>query len=253
MAADRRNKIKGLRGAIHLHTKLSHDGTLTLEQLADFLKSRGYDFAAITEHSYDIDQQSIDELARECERLSTPDFLLIAGIEFRCHDNIDILGYGVTRTLDSDDPATIIKHIQANGGVAVFAHPTVRNYPIDKDWVVLLDGAEIWNRQEGKYLPQVVSMRRYIQFNDWKPGLLAFCGLDFHRKSSYYPFTTIVGTEYNKRGEILEALRKGDFYGESPYLNIGSDGKINWLKRYTIYFLSTILNIIRNTRESFSQ
>lgn len=252
MTKNRDNKTKKLRGAIHLHTKLSHDGTLTLEQLADFLKSKGYDFAAITEHSYDIDQQSIDGLTRECELLSTPDFLLIAGIEFRCHDNIDILGYGVTITSDSDDPAAIIKHIQAHGGVAVLAHPTVRNYPIERDWVVLLDGAEIWNRQEGKFLPQIISMKRFLQFKSWKPGLLAFCGLDFHRKSSYYPFTTTVESVYNDRDSILESLRNGKFYGESPYFNIGSDGKINWFKRYVIYFLSSVLNIIRNTRESFS-
>jgi hypothetical protein len=253
MTLDRENKVKELRGAIHLHTKLSHDGTLTLEQLAGFLKSKGYNFAAITEHSYDIDQQSIDELARECERLSTPDFLLIAGIEFRCHDNIDILGYGVTITSDSDDPATIIKHIQFNGGVAVLAHPTVRNYPIEKEWVQHLDGAEIWNRQEGKYLPQVVSMEKFRLFQRWHPKIKAFCGLDFHRKSSYYPFATILGAEYIKRVEILEALRNGDFYGESPYFNIGSDGKVNCFKRYAVYFISSILNIIRNTRESFSQ
>jgi hypothetical protein len=247
------NKAIILRGAIHLHTNLSHDGTLTLQQLADFLKSKGHSFAAITEHSYDINQQSIDELARECERLSTPAFLLIAGIEFRCHDNIDILGYGVTQTCDSIDPATIISHIQNNGGVAVFAHPTVRDYPIDKEWVKLLDGAEIWNRQEGKFLPQVVSMKRFRLFKSWNPKLLAFCGMDFHRKVSYYPFATIVTAERNDKAAILAALKSGNFIAESSYFNVGSDGKINWLKRYSIYIISTLLNLIRNTRESFSQ
>lgn len=253
MTINRDNKTKRLRGAIHLHTKLSHDGTLTLEQLADFLKGKGYDFAAITEHSYDIDQHAIDELARECEKLSTPDFLLIAGIEFRCHDNIDILGYGVTVTSDSDDPATIIKHIQSHGGVAVFAHPTVRNYPIEKEWIKLLDGAEIWNRQEGKYLPQVASMKRFLQFKSWKPSILAFCGLDFHRKRSYYPVANMVAAESNNKECVLKAFRDGRFFAESPYFNIGSDGKMSWLKRHLIYVLSSMLNIIRNTRESFSQ
>lgn len=241
------------RGAIHVHTKLSHDGTLSLDELVKFLKGRGYNFVAITEHSYDINQESINQLAVECERFSGLDFLVIPGIEFRCHDNIDILGYGVTQTCDSDDPATVIKHIQSHGGVAVFAHPTVRNYPIDKDWVVLLDGAEIWNRQEGKFLPQIVSMKRFLQFKSWKTEMLAFCGLDFHRKGSYYPFATVVESKYNDRESILLAFREGRFFGESPYFSIGSDGKIGWAKRYLVYILSSILNMIRNTRESFSQ
>jgi hypothetical protein len=249
-------KIKNsgrLRGAIHVHTTLSHDGTLGLDELAKFLKGHNYDFVAITEHSYDINQESIDKFVVDCQNISTPDFLVIPGIEFRCHDKIDILGYGVTQTCDSDNPAVIIKHIQNYNGVAVFAHPTVRNYPIEKDWVVLLDGAEIWNRNEGKFLPQPVTMRRFIQFEKWKPGLMAFCGLDFHRKSSYYPFTTIVESEYNSRESILEAFREGRFFAESPYFNVGSDGKIGWLKRYLIYALCSILNMLRNTRESFGQ
>ncbi|NLI15403.1 MAG: hypothetical protein GX409_03860 [candidate division Zixibacteria bacterium] len=253
MNTDRSDKKNILRGALHVHTKLSHDGMLGLDELAKFFREHGYDFVAVTEHSYDISQQSIDELAGECERLSAPDFLIIAGIEFRCHDNIDILGYGVTRTCDSDDPATVIKHIQSCGGVAVFAHPTVRDYPIEKEWVRLLDGAEIWNRQEGKYLPQVVSMEKFRLFQRWHPKIKAFCGLDFHRKKSYYPVANMVAAEVNDRELILKAFRDGKFYAESPYFNIGSDGKINWFKRYAIYFLSSILNIIRNTRESFSQ
>jgi len=241
-----------LRGIIHVHTTLSHDGTLTLNELAKFFKDRGYDFLAITEHSYDINQESIDMLVADCRRISTSEFLIIPGIEFRCHDNIDILGYGVTLTCNSDDPATIIKHIQTCGGVAVFAHPTMGNYPIEKDWIQLLDGAELWNRQEGKYLPQVVSMKRFIQFQKWNPDILAFCGLDFHRKKSYYEVAAIVMAESNDRDVILKALRRGDFYTQTPYFNVDSDGQIGFLKRYFIYVLSSILNLIRNTRESFS-
>jgi hypothetical protein len=240
-----------LRGAIHVHTNLSHDGTLSLGQLVEFFKQHGYDFIAITEHSYDINQQSIDVLAKECERISSPELFIIPGIEFRCHDNIDILGYGVTQTCDSIDPATIIKHIQDCGGVAVFAHPTVRNYPIDKDWVQLLDGAEIWNRQEGKYLPQIVTMKRFLKFKRWHPKILAFCGLDFHRKSSYFPFTTIVASQNNGRDSILTALKNGNFKAENPFFNLGSNGDINYIKRIFVYTCSALLNVIRDTREVF--
>jgi hypothetical protein len=240
----------GLRGAIHAHTNLSHDGALSLDELVQFIRKHGYDFIAITEHSYDINQESIDRLAVECEQISTPDFLVIPGIEFRCHDNIDILGYGITQTIDSDDPATVIGHIQTNGGVAVFAHPTARKYPIEKEWIKLLDGAEIWNRHEGKFLPQVATIKLFGKFKRWHPGLMAYCGLDFHRKAYFYPITTIVFAERNDRTSILNSLNKGNFVAQSPYFNVGSTGHVNYFKRIIVYILSTIFKVIRDTREA---
>jgi hypothetical protein len=81
--------------------------------------------------------------------------------------------------------------------------------------------------------------------------LLAFCGLDFHRKIRFYPVTTILNAERNEKKNILDALRIGDFMAQSPYFDVGSDGKISWLKRYSIYIASSLLNMIRNTREQF--
>jgi hypothetical protein len=238
-----------LRGAIHLHTTLSHDCALSLEQLVDLLKKRWYSFIAITEHSYDIDDLKMINLVKQSDQLSSHGFLIIPGLEFRCHDDIDILGYGVFQTCDSDDPATIITHIHDHEGVAVLAHPTVRNYPIEKEWVMLLDGAEYWNRQEGKYMPQMKSIKRFLQFRKWNHNIKAFWGLDLHRAKSYYPISILVNANNNNRETILQALRHGDFESESPLLKLNSDGQLGWLKLAFIFIGSAILNIIRILRE----
>jgi hypothetical protein len=156
----------------------------------------------------------------------------------------------VTKTIESDDPATVIDHIKKNGGVAVFAHPTARNYPVEKEWIMLLDGAEIWNRHEGKYLPPVKSLERFRKFKRWHPGLMAFCGLDMHVKANFYPISTIVRAYKNERGSLLDSLKKGDFTGVSRRFQVGSDGRINCFKRLLLYPISLCLEIIRDTKNS---
>lgn len=245
------NNNKPFKGALHLHTKLSHDGRLSLEQLVDFIKLNGYHFMAITEHSYDINETSITDLANRCESLSNADFVIIPGIEFRCHDEIDILGFGVIKTHDSIDPATIIRHIQDNGGVAVLAHPTVRNYPIESSWIKMLDGCELWNRQEGKYLPQARSIRTFMRFKEWNPELKAFCGLDFHRSTKFYHLTTNVHSLKNNREDLLSAIKKGDFVSKSALFDVNSAGKIGLIKLFLIYGVSSFLNLIRKLRKLF--
>jgi hypothetical protein len=236
------------KGAIHLHTNLSHDGKFTLEELVSFLKEQGYQFICITEHSYDIDGVKMKEQAAQCAKLSSPDFLIIPGLEFRCHDDIDILGYGVIETIDSEDPVAVIGHIRKHGGVPVLAHPAIRNYPLEKEWVSLLDGAELWNNQEGKFLPHYKTYKKFAMLAEWRPGLKAFFGIDLHRKKSYYPIATVIEAKENNREEVLKALAAGHFHLESPLMKLKSDGKINPFKLLFIISGWAILDVIRKIR-----
>jgi hypothetical protein len=237
-----------LKGALHLHTTLSHDGKLSLDELVAFLKSRGYAFICITEHSYDIDKSDMESLTEKCLKMSSREFMIIPGIEFRCHDDIDILGYGVTEPIDSENPATVIAHIRKHHGVPVLAHPTVRDYPLERDWVVLLDGAELWNNQEGKFLPQARTFKRIWEFQSWQPSLKVFFGLDLHRPGPYFPIATVIESPENSRNEILKALADGRFTLDSPYLKLDSSGKIGIFVKAYIFIGSAILNMIRKLR-----
>jgi hypothetical protein len=240
--------LKRLKGAIHLHTTLSHDGKLSLEELVEFLESRGHDFICVSEHSYDIDRQAMLNLAEQCGKLSKPDFLIIPGLEFRCHDDIDILGYGVIEPCDSEDPATIIRHIKAHDGVPVLAHPTIHDYPLEREWISLLDGVELWNNQEGKFLPQARTIRKFAELHEWQPRLKAFYGIDLHRPKSYYPISTVIEAKENSRKEILEALRDGNFHLQSPLLKLDSSGKIGFTTRAYIIAGSALFNLLRSLR-----
>ncbi|UCE24394.1 MAG: hypothetical protein JSU74_14095 [Candidatus Zixiibacteriota bacterium] len=239
-----------LRGALHMHTTLSHDGSMSLDELVGFLKSKSYDYIAITEHSYDVDDGSMQDLVERSQRMSTADFLIIPGLEFRCHGWLDIIGYGVTQLCDSDEPAAVIDHIHSHDGVAVLAHPNIRDYPIDNQWVSMLDGCEIWNvSNEGKYLPQSGGIKKYQQLVADSPGLLAFTGLDLHRPESYCNLSTMTYV-HDKTGDgIIGALKEGAFRSESPLFSVGSDGDISAAGRFRVGALGTLLNGARSARD----
>lgn len=235
-----------LKGALHLHTTLSHDGVMSLGELVAFIKGKGYDYMAITEHSYDIDNESMAELARQAEAYSTDDFLVIPGIEFRGHDYIDLLGYGVTVTCPSEDPSRIIEHINKHNGVAVLAHPAIRDYRIDPQWVAALDGCEMWNvTHEGKYVPQMKGIRKFRELAASNSNLLAFAGLDMHRPESYCYLSVTTFARSRSKTDILAALKAGAFRNESTLYSLGSDGKMSALKQAWVVLMGKLMAAAR--------
>lgn len=238
-----------LKGAVHLHTTLSHDGVMSLAQLAAFLKGKGYDYMALTEHSYDVDDESMQSLVEEAARLSSPDFTIIPGLEFRCHGWVDIIGYGVTKLVNDENASTVIDHIHRHGGVAVFAHPNVRDYPIDNSWVAMLDGCEIWNvSNEGKFLPRPGAIRKFEKLAQVRPGMLAFTGLDLHRTESYCGLALETHAASRQRQDILAALRAGHFVSRSPLFSVGASGKVSGVSMARIRVLRAFLDGVRSLR-----
>jgi len=242
-----------LKGALHLHTDLSHDGTMPIDQLASFLKSKGYDFIAITEHSYDVDYEAMRGLADKAEALSSDDFIIIPGLEYRCHDDIDIMGFGVIEPCEHETPGEVITHIRDRGGVAVWAHPSFRDYPTEKHWLEKLDGAEIWNQiHDSRYMPRTRSVNRFNELRKVNSGLLAYCGLDMHRPDNFFFISTTVMAPENNRKEILAALKAGNFASRSRFFNLDADGKMNLFYYFYVWSFNRAINFARSIRDTVS-
>jgi len=242
-------ETRTFKGALHLHTTLSHDGAMSLEELVAFLKNKGYDYLALTEHSYDVDNDSVRSLVEKAGQLSTPDFLIIPGIEFRCHGWVDIIGYGVTELIDNEDPSAVIDHIHNRGGVAVFAHPNVRDYPVDRSWVSKLDGCEIWNvSNEGKFLPRPSAIRKFEELAASREGMLAFTGLDLHRTISYCGLVAETHAPNLTRNDILHALRSGDFTSRSSLFSLAANDRVSGITMARIRLMRSVLDVVRSLR-----
>jgi len=244
---------KYLKGAVHLHTDLSHDGIMPIEKLATFLKSKGYDFLAITEHSHDVDYDAMQELADKAEELSSDDFTIIPGLEYRCHDDIDIMGFGVIEPCEHGTPGEVITHIRDRGGVAVWAHPSFRDYPTERHWLERLDGAEIWNQiHDSRYMPHTRSVNRFNELRKSNSDLQAYCGLDMHRPDNFFFISTTVSVPGNDRNDILAAMKAGNFASRSRFFNIDAYGRISLFYHFYIWSFNCAIKFARWMRDTFS-
>jgi predicted metal-dependent phosphoesterase TrpH len=243
-----RRKI--LKGALHIHSSISYDGTMSVAELSLFFKERKFDFVLITEHSQNVSDGVMNKLIDECNRCSSSGFLIIPGLEFSCRDELHILGIGVSRTSESDDPLEVIHHILQQGGVAVLAHPTKKEYSLDGAWIEELDGVEIWNSAyDGKFLPQAESIRMFKRLAQKNPHLKPFAGMDLHQEKNYYDVTVRIKRKSLNRGQILKDLKEGNFTLESTFFKIKPGIRINRISLLIIFAFRKVLNLARRLRE----
>ena len=244
------SRQRTLKGAAHIHSSLSYDGTMSVEELSSFFKSRKFDFVLITEHAENVSDGNMDKLIGECRRLSSPEFLIIPGLEFRCRDDLHILGFGIERTLESDDPLKVIRHISQQGGVAVLTHPTKKNYCLDRTWVEGLDGVEIWNSaHDGKFLPQVEPIRMFEKLAESNPQLKPFAGMDLHQKKNYYDLALRIRQNDLEPDQILKRLKRGDFTLESAFFRMRPRVRIGRASLLIIFVFRKLLNLARKLRD----
>jgi hypothetical protein len=243
-------KCRKLKGALHVHSSISHDGTMSVEELSLLLRDKKFDFVLITEHSENVSNGVMNKLVDECRRLSSSELLIVPGLEFRCWEDLHILGLGVSKLCESNDPLKVIHHIGQQGGVAVFAHPTKKNYALDRMWIEELDGFEIWNSAyDGKFLPQAKSIKMFKKLAEQNPRLKPFAGMDLHRKQDYYDVGLRIKGNSLNRDQILEHLRKGNFTVESTFFNIKPGMGISRASLLIIFAFRRILNLVRMLRD----
>jgi hypothetical protein len=243
----RRRKLKG---ALHIHSSISYDGIMSVEELSLFFKRKKFDFVLITEHSENVSDGVMNRLVDECRRFSSSEFLMIPGLEFSCRDGLHILGLGANKISESDDPLEILHHIRQQGGVAVLAHPTKKEYSFDGAWIEELDGVEIWNSAyDGKFLPQPKPMKMFKRLSEQNPRLIPFVGMDLHREENYYDVgLRIKGDNLNER-QILQHLKTGNFTLESTFFKMKPGIRINRISLLIIFAFRKVLNLARKMRD----
>lgn len=214
-----------VKGALHIHSVYS-DGEFTLAELRERYLEAGCRFACVTDHAdYFDDGAKLDAYRRECDERSDDRFRFIAGLEFSCVDRMHILGYGVTAPIDSTDPATVIRHIQAQGGLAVIAHPKDTAFPSIEAFSPPPDGIEVWNtKYDGRYAPRPATFTMLARVKSRHPSVGAFYGQDLHWKRQYRGMMTLLAVDRSDRTAVLEALRAGQYAGVKGELRLPSNG-----------------------------
>lgn len=213
-----------IKGVLHLHSTWS-DGDLTIPELRDVFVEAGCRFACITDHSDWLDDERLAAYRAECDAYSDERFRFVASLEYSCADRMHILGYGVTAPIQSMDPETVIRHIQAEGGLAVIAHPKDTAFDAIERFDPMPDGIEVWNsKYDGRYAPRPGTFALLARLQARRSTIRAYYGQDLHWRRQYRGLYAYVDVDRPDRAAILAALASGAYSGMKDDLVLPSDG-----------------------------
>ena len=199
------------RGNLHAHSTNS-DGARAPEDAMAWYRDAGYDFAVLSDH----------RIVSDTRTMATPNFITIPGIEMHGPDpftgeRYHILAIGVNSLERSDDawgPQEAIDRVNADGGIAVMAHP----YWLGQSAFNMREldgfvGMEVFNSvcdlTRGKGFSNITWDEYLIQ-----SGLTwGFATDDVHWKyGSEGRGWVMVRTSDTTPAGIVAALRRGEFY-----------------------------------------
>ena len=174
-----------LKGALHVHSTYS-DGEFTLAELRRIYEDDGCAFVCMTDHAEAFDPDKLRHYVDECQALSDERLLFVAGMEYECERRMHILGFGATERVDSQDPETVIRHIENQGSPSVIAHPKNDFFDWIRKFETLPLGIETWNsKYDGRYGPRPETFALLQDLRQRKPEMLSFYGQDLHWKMQF--------------------------------------------------------------------
>jgi len=222
-----------VRGIIHVHSEFSRDGLSSIADLADFAREAGFRFVGLTDHAEDLCPHDMESLQQECEAHSDESCLMIPGLEFRCSDEIHILGLGIAKEIVSTDAVSAAREIQAWGGLAILAHPSRNEYQFPRELWVSLNGIEIWNAgYDGRFVPPLANLRLLQEARTANHNILGFGGEDLHIWDR--PPRVVVDLQGEGIGRldigmVLHGLQMGRFSVHGRYLSFDAMTGPGWL------------------------
>jgi len=209
---------------MHVHSTYS-DGEFTLAELRRIFLDDGCAFVCMTDHAEYFDPDRLRQYLAECQALSDDKFLFVAGLEYSCDQRMHILGYGATRRVDSQDPQTVIHHIEELGAVSVIAHPNNAFFEWIEKFETLPRGIETWNtKYDGRYAPRPETFALLQRLRERKPEMRAFYGQDLHWKKQFRGIFLQLDSGSADAQGVIAALTNGAYVGLKGELKLPSSG-----------------------------
>jgi hypothetical protein len=243
------------KGALHVHSDLSHDGKMSLPCVAEFYRSRGYSFVAMGEHSQDMSADSVKRLVTQCASLSDAGFCMIPGIEFTCTPTaLHVLGVGVVQLTSEVDPVRVAQHISGNDGFVILAHPSRLGWAFSPELWDAVHAVEVWNvGYDGKYFPRKDALAQFQGVRHRHPHLMAVGSHDLHQPGGYYEVTVEMQVAALSRDAILAQLHSGQFQIASRWFHCESNGYVRRREQVYLGMLGPNLVYARRLRRWLSR
>lgn len=241
-----------LKGLLHIHSSYSYDGKNTLEEVVDFAKKKGYKFLFLTEHSDFFNADKFKSLVNDCNALSGNDFIVFPGIEYRCDNNLHLLCIGIKTFLHSNDPVSIIKKSQEEGGVTIIAHPYTNGCKIPEDVIKIVDGIEIWNAaKDGRFFPHYLAVKLFNKYKKINPDLIGVGGLDLHSLENFSRLEIRFNADDIRKASIGKLFKQEVLKIRGKYFYLSSDESQSNLLLISLFIGRMLYEALRKIRDKY--
>jgi hypothetical protein len=243
-----------VRGAVHVHSILSRDGTMTIAELARYFREKGYQFLAMSEHAEDMDEGKVQALREQSAANSDDGFCVIPGIEFAVTRQIHIVGVGIVNLIRLDGPVYVAERMREQDGFSILAHPKRLGWDCPAEVLRAVDAVEIWNiGNDGKYLPSSKALPAFVRMREENPQLHAMASHDFHRRASFYDMAVEMTADTLSADAILENLKHGSYTVRSPFFRCDSAGRASAAGAALVRHVSAPLEKLRKARSDLGR
>lgn len=222
----------------HVHSSVSYDSPTDLAEIAAVARREGIQCVLMSEHNNTLDDATVAAFVERCEALTTPECLLIPGLELSLDDNrVHLLAYGVRQFIPSLSERSLpplIRRIHELGGVAVLAHPAHKDAykRIPAEDLDDLDGMEIWNVRNGsRFYPHLDEAAALRAARRRGVSLAAFAGLDWHFISHFERLVLRTDVTSLDAASVLSAIRAGRFTITGRLTSLGSMNELTISQR----------------------
>ena len=197
-----------LRANLHTHTTNS-DGSFSPVQIIDMYSKAGYDVINFSDHCK----------VNKVSQYDSKGMTLISGVELHPVGprgiTWHILGIGVSEDFDKLEPATgqeAVDSVVLEGGVAFCAHPYWCGFlPSEVMQLKNIAGIEVFN-SSCRYIGKELNMYAWDACLDAGREYTAIAVDDTHGFRDFCGGWTMICAKSNSLEDIMDALKKGDFY-----------------------------------------
>jgi hypothetical protein len=213
-------------GVMHVHSRYSHDGRDSIDDLRRFMRARGIGFLALTDHAEDVDPEQWAELVAACERVSDADGRIIPGLEFRFagYTGLHLLALGLRRWMRPVTPGEFIAQVRGQAAMTVVAHPGLARYVVPTEVSAGIDAIEVWNgAYNTRYLPDPRAIALLKRLQHRRPEVVATAGLDQHDARNDRQIRVVLESASD---DPLAELRAGRFRNRGMMLSFR--GTMDW-------------------------
>ncbi len=232
--------MRKAKGLLHVHSRYSYDGEISIPELISLCKLDGYQFVILTEHTENMGQARLNDCLFECDSLSNDAFVVVPGLEIPTDEGYHILALGVRQLLSESSFKGVVRQIHSLGGVAILAHLT-KYRTIVFDDLNGIDGVEVWNtKHDSRCFPDVANIRLFTKLASRYPKLKAFGGVDLHRGDQTRRLWLTVTLSELKSEAIIRELLAGNYCATNGLVRLNARVSL----RYHQYLFLAISNML---------